>query len=71
MTNSIVKLSDILDKAERDHKAGLSVDEHGFNWHATCLPAYLAERERLANTSHASHIASAARKRVEQAQGVA
>lgn len=71
MTDSVVKLSDILAKAARDHAASLSLDDHGFNWHALCLPAYLAERHRLAgtNTSPASHIAPHRLVRIDRQQG--
>jgi hypothetical protein len=73
VTDLIVPRAHILAKAARDHAAGQSRDAHGFNWHAPCLPAYLAEFDRLAaagKPSHKSHAAPAGQRRVELAQGV-
>lgn len=71
MTDQIVKITDIHAKAERDHAAGLAIDDHGFNWHALCLPTYLAERERLAEEqpSTTCHTAPAGRQRVDHRKG--
>lgn len=70
MTDSIVTVAHIISKARRDHAEGKPIEDHGFNWHAVCLPAYLAERERLAQASPASHAAPAGRGRVEHRQGI-
>jgi hypothetical protein len=35
-------------KAQRDHAAGLTRDDHGFNWHAAALPIWIEEFDRLA-----------------------
>lgn len=69
MTDHIVPRAHIIAKAQRDHAAGKKRDDHGFNWHALCLPAYLAEFDRLAE-SQQSHAAPAGRARVDLAQGV-
>jgi hypothetical protein len=71
VTDQIVPRAHILAKAARDHAAGQPRDAHGFNWHAPCLPAYLAEFDRLAQASPQSHAAPAGQRRVELAQGVA
>lgn len=72
MDQPIVKIEDIQAMAARDHAAGLARDDHGFNWHAMCLPTYLQERDRLAGASkvaHAAHSAPAGRKRIDLRQG--
>lgn len=74
MTDQIVSRARIEAMAARDYAAGQPRDAHGFNWHAPCLPAYLAEYDRLAaagKPSHQSHTAPAGRTRIDLRQGAA
>lgn len=64
--SAIISKDTIRARARRDFEQGKGRDEHGFNWHALCLPAYLDEFDRL--ESQQSHGAPAARRHVDARQ---
>jgi hypothetical protein len=65
--SEIVSMDAIRSKARAAYAAGRSRDSHGFNWHAPALPTWLAEYDRVAALPR-SHVAPAARQRIEQEQ---
>jgi hypothetical protein len=46
MPDAIITRDLIEARARAAHEAGKGRDEHGFNWHADALPAWLAEWDR-------------------------
>ena len=54
MTDQIISIAMIQDKARRAFNRGAGRDQHGFNWHSPAIEAWLAEWDRCALAWHAA-----------------